>query len=313
VLPPLLALLATALLALQHPTTQPILALVDPYFLAIPSYLITAIGSWGIVLVLRERLPVAYLSTSLRACLIPLSAAIVGTASLVSYLVGLSGTHVVVAALILNMTPLWGALWTRVIARKRGNVSPSRFLLSFAICLAGVGLARLGSIKFAFDQLTASWQTLWLFLVPPLYTLRAQLVGLLAARSGAKNAAASTVVTLMAAPLILALAILGWATGMLSLPDASPDLRATAYFVVGTFLSGTVGMLVYIYALRSYRDDQGPVAMFTLLIPGLTAVFGYLLALVDGRTALAPTGWHWIGIVIVGVGLLPVVSAGTKR
>jgi drug/metabolite transporter (DMT)-like permease len=71
---------------------------------------------------------------------------LVGATGLAFYNIGLSSTHPIITAAILNLTPFWGALVAFIVSKRSMPVPPLRFAFCFSV-------AFLGAMAIAWSQM----------------------------------------------------------------------------------------------------------------------------------------------------------------
>ena len=205
---------------------------------------------------------------------------VVGLCGLLLYNIGLSSTHPIITAAILNLSPFWAALVAIFVFKKRFPISPPIFFGCF-------GVAFVGAMVIAWSQIDASGQRVfsevvkgllqarWAYAIPiPIFfALSGALVGRWFGdfEESAAIAANFVVGAVFLIPGALILLALGLAPPSRGLP-ASHRLSAVLLLIIGTMAASAAGRVYYQVALSETDHDNGFVTMFFLLIPGLSAL-----------------------------------------
>jgi drug/metabolite transporter (DMT)-like permease len=199
---------------------------------------------------------------------------ILGLCGLFSYNVGLSSTHPIITAAVLNLSPFWAVLVASVISKKAVPVSPLVFFGCFFLAFIGamtVAWSQLKSSNTVGELLESVFHSKWGYAIPvPLFFA---LSGTLVGHWFAKFDEAATI----AANFVVSAFILIPATLVFSIRhgDASisgQDFGAVLLLLLGTFAAAVVGRVIYQVALTSTDNDNGFVTMFFLLVPALSAL-----------------------------------------
>jgi drug/metabolite transporter (DMT)-like permease len=199
---------------------------------------------------------------------------VAGLCGLFLYNVGLSSTHPIITAAVLNLSPFWAALVASVISKKAIPVSPLVFFGCLSVAFAGAMTVAWSQLKSSYtlgDLLENALHSKWAFAIPvPIFFA---LSGTLVGHWFAKFDEAATI----AANFVVSAFILVPATLFVSHlhPDFSMSgqtLDAILLLLVGTFAAAVVGRVFYQVALTSTDNDNGFVTMFFLLVPALSAL-----------------------------------------
>jgi drug/metabolite transporter (DMT)-like permease len=275
----ILAVATAALLAAQEPLTGPAAQKLGAIqFLLVTQ---TALAFASIFLLWRPeaRRDFVKIISSRRGALRLIGLTLLGLCGLALYNLGLRHAHPVVISAILNLSPFWAALVARYFA---GVIIPAG-VASFATALAA---AFAGAMLVAYSQMRPEdlsgkglaqifGQGSWYFAIPvPLFTaLSGTLIGVWFKdyREPASIAAA-----LLAPAIVL---IPACSLYLLWRPNGfSLDWRAAGLLAAGAILAAGIGRLCYQLALSKTGGDNGFVTMFSLLGPGLAAVYSWLLS-----------------------------------
>lgn len=222
---------------------------------------------------------------------------VIGLCGLLLYNIGLSSTHPIITAAILNLSPFWAAVVALIISKRSFPISPPIFFGCF-------GVAFVGAMIIAWSQIDASGQkvfsevvegllhTRWAYAIPiPIFfALSGALVGRWFGDfdESAAIAANFVVSAIVLIPGTLILLALGLAPPSRGFPE-SHRLSAVLLLIIGTLAASAAGRVYYQIALSETDHDNGFVTMFFLLIPGLSALI------------TAPLSW-WIPDLSFDVG-----------
>ena len=272
------ALVAAALLALQVPFSAMaarMLPLVD--FIAITQAALLA--SLPLLLSRPEaRRDFITLVTSLSAWPKFVVLLGVGLAGITLYDFGLSSTHPIIVATVLNLSPFWAALVTFVVSRKPLPCSALMFFGCFGFAFFGAmaitwSQIDQGSTELFADVIASALRNQWIYALPMpiLFALSGTLVYVWFSDYN-ENAAVGANFLVSALVLIPAA---GWthARGGTHLPDVA--VVATLLLFVGTLASAAAGRVAYQAALSTTQNDNGFVTMFFLIIPPLSALVSW--------------------------------------
>lgn len=205
----------------------------------------------------------------------------IGMTGLLLYNAGLSNSHPIIIAAILNLSPFWAALVALLISKVPIPVSPSIFFS----CLAG---AFVGAMAVAWSQIGGdSKQTInelvnnllhgsWIYAIP--VPICSALGGTLIGKWFAKYDESGTI----AANFLVSTSVLIPIT--LVLLYARSELRfdqwpAILLMMCGTIVAASLGRVLYQVALTTTGNDNGFVTMFFLLVPALTGLISLPLSL----------------------------------
>jgi drug/metabolite transporter (DMT)-like permease len=232
----------------------------------------------------------------------------IGVAGLLSYNYGLSDSHPILIAAILDLSPFWAALVALVVSRKAIPVSPPVFFGCLAVAFIGamiVAFSQTGSDQGV--SIDALKQTIfhgsWIYAIPlPIFfALSGTLVGKWFSRF---EESASVAVMFMLSALILipgALVI----SHIRSEPLTNPaQLPAFSLLLIGTVIAAAAGRVVYQMALTATNNDNGFVSMFLLLVPALTCLLSIPMSwwIPDLSFAAGPT--FYLGLSLIAAPLL---------
>jgi len=232
----------------------------------------------------------------------------IGLAGLLLYNLGLGSAHPIVVAVILNLSPFWAVLVTRVVSRKGVSVQFSVYLLCFSLAFFGAMIVAWSQMETSTGVLLAQiardfrWRT-WMFAIPvPIFfALGGSLIGHWFADYDEAAAVAANFIVSAAILIPASLVAAYW-----SKPGPVDERTLSAIFLLmlGTIVAAAGGRVFYQIALSKTRNDNGFVTMFFLLIPGLTALISLPLSqwIPDLRFILDPM--FFVGMAMVTAALL---------
>jgi drug/metabolite transporter (DMT)-like permease len=231
---------------------------------------------------------------------------ILGLCGLFSYNVGLSSTHPIITAAVLNLSPFWAVLVASVISKKAVPVSPLVFFGCFSLAFVGamaVAWSQLKSSNTLSELLESVFHSKWGYAIPvPLFfALSGTLVG---HWFGKFDQAATIAANFVVSALILIPATLFFSHLHVGSLISAQDFDAILLLLLGTFAAAVVGRVFYQIALTSTDNDNGFVTMFFLMVPALSALITVPLSwwipdlqFVAGRT-------FFLGLLLITVPLL---------
>jgi drug/metabolite transporter (DMT)-like permease len=275
----ILAIATAALLAAQDPLTGPAAQKLGAVQFVLVTEIALTFASAFLLFKPEARRDFSKLILSRGGVLRLFGLTVLGLCGLALYNLGLRHAHPVVISAILNLSPFWAAL----VARYFAGVTIPAGVAAFATALA---TAFAGAMLVAYSQMRPEdisgkglaqifGQDSWYFAIPvPLFTaLSGTLIGVWFKdyREPASIAAAlltPAIVLIPACSLYLL-----WQPNGFSL-----DWRAAGLLAAGAILAAGIGRLCYQLALSKTGGDNGFVTMFSLLGPGLAAVYSWLLS-----------------------------------
>ena len=228
----------------------------------------------------------------------------IGMSGLLLYNAGLSNSHPIIIAAILNLSPFWAALVALLISRVPIPVSPTIFFS----CLVG---AFVGAMAVAWSQIGGdSKETMsevvnnllhgsWIYAVP--VPICSALGGTLIGQWFTKYDESVTI----AANFLVSTAVLIPITLLLLYTRSElrlDQLPAIILMMFGTIVAASLGRVLYQVALTTTGNDNGFVTMFFLLVPALT-----------GLISLPLSWWipdlHFVVVPIFLFGLLAIAAS----
>jgi drug/metabolite transporter (DMT)-like permease len=200
----------------------------------------------------------------------------VGVCGLFLYNVGLSSSHPIITAAILDLSPFWATLVAIVVSRKSIPVSPVVFFGCFGVAFIGAMIVAWSQIAspnglVLKEFLHALSHSKWAYAIPiPIFfALSGTLVGHWFRHfDEAATIAASFVVS--AVILIPATLLIATVHPDNAVHDAS--LTSVLLLMIGTLAAASAGRVFYQVALSATHNDNGFVTMFFLLVPALSSL-----------------------------------------
>lgn len=233
---------------------------------------------------------------------------LVGVAGLKLYDVGLSSTHPIITAAVLNLSPFWAALIALLVSRRSMSAPRFAFLACFLAAFCGAMAIAWSQIDvdskvLARDVIESFIHSKWIYALPmPAFFA---LSGTLVYRwfsdfdEPAAIAANFVVSSLVLIPLAAMTSDFG-RTSHLSEQSAV----AILLLLVGTLAASAAGRVCYQMALTATKDDNGYVTMFFLLIPALSALISFVLSRWIPGLRFVPSAMFFVGMALVTISLL---------
>jgi drug/metabolite transporter (DMT)-like permease len=232
----------------------------------------------------------------------------VGLCGLYLYNIGLSSTHPIITAAILNLSPFWAALIAKIVSGKSMPISPRIFLGCFGVAFIGamviaVSQMNVSHTKLLKDLYESALHSRWIYGVPmPIFfALSGTLVGKWFAEYDESAAVSANFIfsSLILIPSISIISYLHPAT-----PIEAAPLSAILLLLLGTLAAAAAGRVIYQVALTTTDNDNGFVTMFFLMIPVLSSLISWPLSwwIPDLRIILGPM--FFLGLALVSIPLL---------
>src|ERR1700722_6045851 len=242
---------------------------------------------------------------------------LIGLAGLKLYNIGLSSTHPIITAAVLNLSPFWAAL-IAAIASKRSVSSPSLttvacFLVAFfgAMAIAWSQID-VDSKVLARDVLESFIHSKWIYALPmPAFFA---LSGTLVYRwfSDFDETAAIAANFVVSSLVLIPLAALTSNFGQ-ALHSTQPPTVAVLLLLLGTLAGSAAGRVFYQMALTATKDDNGYVTMFFLLIPAVSSLISFILSRWIPGLQFVPSATFFVGLALVTSSLLMLWLASRRR
>jgi drug/metabolite transporter (DMT)-like permease len=232
---------------------------------------------------------------------------LVGAAGLTLYDVGVSSTHPIITAAVLNLSPFWAALIAFLVSKRSISVSP----LAFSACLL---VAFCGAMAIAWSQIDGDGKALardviysfihskWIYALPmpAFFALSGTLVYQWFSDFDEPAAIAANFVvsSLVLIPIAALTSEFGQASHL-----SEPSTMAVLLLLVGTLAGSAAGRVFYQMALTATKDDNGYVTMFFLLIPALSALTSFMLSRWIPGLRFVPSALFFVGMALVTIAL----------
>jgi drug/metabolite transporter (DMT)-like permease len=230
----------------------------------------------------------------------------IGICGLLLYNRGLSNSHPIIIAAILNLSPFWAALVALLISKVAIPVSPSIFFS----CLAG---AFLGAMAVAWSQIggddkptiTQVWDNLlhgsWVYAIPvPICSaLGGTLIGKWFRNCDESGTIAANFLVSTSILIPITLFILYTRSEL-----QFNQFGAVLLMMVGTIIAASLGRVFYQIALSATGNDNGFVTMFFLLVPALTGLISLPLSWWIAELRFTADPVFFFGLLAIAASLL---------
>jgi drug/metabolite transporter (DMT)-like permease len=241
---------------------------------------------------------------------------LIGVAGLRLYDVGLSSTHPIITAAVLNLSPFWAALIAFLVSRRSMSVSPLAFFTLFLVAFCGAMAIAWSQIDvdnkvLARDVIESFLHSRWIYALPmpAFFALSGTLVYQWFSDFDEPAAIAANFVvsSLILIPLAAMTSDFGQASHL-----SEQSILAILLLLVGTLAASAAGRVFYQMALTATKNDNGYVTMFFLLIPALSALLSSLLSHWIPGLQFVPRPLFFVGMALVTIPLL-LLSLGPWR
>jgi drug/metabolite transporter (DMT)-like permease len=232
---------------------------------------------------------------------------LVGVAGLSLYEVGLSSTHPIIAAAVLNLSPFWAAMIALIVSKRSISAPPSAFFAYFLAAFCGAmaiawSQIDLDSKVLARDVVYSFIHSKWIYALPmpAFFALSGTLVYRWFSNFDEPAAIAANFVvsSLILIPLAAVTSDFGQALHL-----SQPSTMAVLLLLMGTLAGAAAGRVFYQMALTATKDDNGYVTMFFLLIPALSALISFVLSRWIPGLQFVPNAMFFVGIALVTISL----------
>jgi drug/metabolite transporter (DMT)-like permease len=232
---------------------------------------------------------------------------LVGVAGLTLYDVGLSSTHPIITAAVLNLSPFWAALIALLVSKRSISVSPFTFFACFLVAFCGAMAIAWSQIDvdskvLARDVISSFIHSRWIYALPmpAFFALSGTLVYQWFSDFDEPAAIAANFVvsSLVLIPLAALTSDFGQASQL-----SQQSAVAILLLLVGTLASSAAGRVFYQMALTATKNDNGYVTMFFLLIPALSALISLMLSHWIPGLQFVPRPMFFVGMALVTIPL----------
>ena len=239
----------------------------------------------------------------------------VGVIGLALYDIGLSSTHPIITAAILNLTPFWAALVAFVVTKRSISIPLMLFCASFLAAFCGAMAIAWSQIDvesnvLLHDVLKSAMHSKWIYAIPTpiFFALSGTLVFKWFSEFDEQAAVAANFVvsSFVLIPVALVMSDFGRQSRL-----NEESTIAILLLLAGTLANSAAGRVFYQKALTATQNDNGYVTMFLLLMPALSALISFPLSrwIADLRFISAPP--FFIGMALVTIPLLALSLAAT--
>jgi drug/metabolite transporter (DMT)-like permease len=233
---------------------------------------------------------------------------LIGLAGLKLYNLGLSSTHPIITAAVLNLTPFWAALIAFLVSKRAISAPPFAFFACFLLGFCGAMAIAWSQIDvdnkvLARDVVESFIHSKWIYALPTpaFFALSGTLVyqWFSEFEEPAAIAANFVVSSLVLIPIAALTSDFGQASHL-----SEQSAMAVLLLLVGTLAGSAAGRVFYQMALTATKDDNGYVTMFFLLIPALTALVSLVMSRWIPGLRFVPSPMFSVGLALVTISLL---------
>jgi drug/metabolite transporter (DMT)-like permease len=232
---------------------------------------------------------------------------VVGAAGLTLYDVGLSSTHPIITAAVLNLSPFWAAAIAFLVSKRPMSAPPLPFFACLLVAFGGAMAIAWSQIDvdnkaLAHDVLESFVHSKWIYALPmpAFFALSGTLVYQWFSDFDEPAAIAANFVvsSLVLIPLAAMASDFGRATHL-----SEQSAVAILLLLVGTLAASAAGRVSYQMALTATENDNGYVTMFFLLIPALSALISFVLSGWIPGLRFLPSAMFFAGMALVTISL----------
>jgi drug/metabolite transporter (DMT)-like permease len=242
---------------------------------------------------------------------------LIGVAGLKLYNIGLSSTHPIVTAAVLNLSPFWAALIAAIVSRRSVSSLSLASLGCFVVAFFGAMAIAWSQIDvdnkvLARDVLESFIHSKWIYALPmPAFFA---LSGTLVYRWFADFDETSAIAANFAVSSLVLIPLAAFTTGFgQALHSTEPTTVAVLLLLLGTLAGSAAGRVCYQLALTATEDDNGYVTMFFLLIPALSSLISFMLSRWIPGLQFVPSAMFFVGLALVTISLLTLWLASWRK
>lgn len=232
---------------------------------------------------------------------------LIGAAGLKLYNVGLSSTHPIITAAVLNLSPFWAAVVAFAVSKRIVSSPSFAFLACFLVAFCGAMAIAWSQIDvdskvLARDVIHSFIHSRWIYALPmPAFFA---LSGTLVYRwfSDYDESAAIAANFVVSSMVLIPLAALTSNFGQAS-PLSQPSTMAVLLLLLGALAGSAAGRVFYQMALTATKDDNGYVTMFFLLIPALSALISLMMSRWIPGLQFVSSAMFLVGLALVTISL----------
>jgi drug/metabolite transporter (DMT)-like permease len=232
---------------------------------------------------------------------------LVGAAGLTLYDVGLSSTHPIITAAVLNLSPFWAAVIAFIVSRRSISSPPFAFFACFLVAFCGAMAIAWSQIDvdskvLARDVLHSFIHSKWIYALPmPAFFA---LSGTLVYRWFSEFDEPAAIAANFVVSSLILIPLAAWTSGIGQASHLSqPSTMAVLLLLLGTLAGSAAGRVFYQMALTATKDDNGYVTMFFLLIPVLSSLISFMLSWWIPGLQFVPSAMFFVGMALVTVSL----------
>jgi drug/metabolite transporter (DMT)-like permease len=242
---------------------------------------------------------------------------LIGVAGLKLYNIGLSSTHPIITAAVLNLSPFWAALIAAIVSRRSVSAPSLPVVACFLVAFCGAMAIAWSQIDvdskaLARDVLESFIHSKWIYALPmPAFFA---LSGTLVYRWFSDFDETAAIAANFAVSSLVLIPLAAFTTGFgQSLHSAQPPTVAVLLLLLGTLAGSAAGRVFYQMALTATEDDNGYVTMFFLLIPALSSLISFMLSWWIPGLQFVPSAMFFVGLALVTVSLLMLCLASRRK
>lgn len=244
----------------------------------------------------------------------------VGIIGLTLYDIGLSSTHPIITAVILNLTPFWAALVAFVVTKRSISVPPILFFGSFLAAFCGAMAIAWSQIDvernvLLHDVIQSALHSRWIYAVPTpiFFALSGTLVFKWFSEFDEQAAIAANFVvsSLVLIPVAVVMSDFGRQSHL-----TEQSTVAILLLLAGTLANAAAGRVLYQKALTATHNDNGYVTMFFLLMPAISALISFPMSRWIAELRFISGPGFFFGMALVTIPLLvmsPIAGAGAAE
>jgi drug/metabolite transporter (DMT)-like permease len=241
---------------------------------------------------------------------------LIGVAGLKLYNIGLSSTHPIITAAVLNLSPFWAALIAAIVSRRSVSAPSLPILTCFLVAFCGAmaiawSQIDINSKVLARDVLESFIHSKWIYALPmPAFFA---LSGTLVYRWFSDFDETAAIAANFAVSSLVLIPLAAFTTGFgQSLHSTQPPTVAVLLLLLGTLAGSAAGRVFYQMALTATEDDNGYVTMFFLLIPALSSLISFMLSWWIPGLQFVPSAMFFVGLALVTISLLMLCLASRQ-
>ena len=233
------------------------------------------------------------------------------------YNIGLSSTHPIITAAVLNLSPFWAALIAAIVSRRSVSSPSLPILACFLVAFFGAmaiawSQIDLDSKVVARDVLESFIRSKWIYALPmPAFFA---LSGTLVYRWFSDFDETAAIAANFAVSSLVLIPLAAFTTGFgQALQSTQPPTVAVLLLMLGTLAGSAAGRVFYQMALTATEDDNGYVTMFFLLIPALSSLISFMLSCWIPGLQFVPSAMFFVGLALVTSSLLMLWLASRRK